>query len=238
MVSCSFGTELSGIVDTRVVDVPESFTEIVIKGGLNVTMDPAATTISLTGDSVLIGATDVTVKDGTLTINASRKVLKKKGIKKLVKVNEVVATQSESIDVVIPVTATLTEITLAGAVNFTAAEPIKADKLEISTAGANSLIMTCDVKELEINTAGADNYWLGGSAVEMSLDMAGACNFCNKENYLTVNKAKVDMAGACSATLCCVGTVKGDLAGACSLALTGAGDSKVKSRGASSVIRF
>ena len=238
MVSCSFGTELSGIVDTRVVEDPGIYTEIVVKGSVNVTMDPTATAITLTGDTVLTGAASVVVKDGNLTVDASRKQFKRKGIKSFIKVNDVVTSNAEALDVVIPAPVALSEITLAGAVNFTSAEPVKAGKLAIETAGANNVNLVCDVKELEVDAAGADNYWLEGSAVELNLDMAGACNFCSKSQYLTVNKAKVDLAGACSATLCCVGTVKGDLAGACSLSLTGAGDSKVKSRGASSVIRF
>ncbi len=238
LVSCSYGTKLSGIVDTRVVDIDDPYTEIAVKGGVNVSMDPAATAITLKGDTVLIGVTSVTVKDGTLTIDASRKLFKRKGIKNLVKVNDVVAPESESIDIVIPTPATLTEISLAGAVTLSSLEPVKAGRLAIETAGANNVILALDVKELNVDAAGADNYWLEGSAMELELDMAGACNFCSKTQYLTVNKAKIDLAGACSATLCSVGTVKGDAAGACSIAITGAGDAKIKTRGASSVIRF
>ena len=238
MVSCSFGTELSGVVDTRIVDNPGTFTEIAVKGGANVTMDPAATTISLTGDTVLTGAASVLVKDGCLTIDVSRKLFKRKGIKGLVKANDVVAPHSEEIDIIVPAPADLAEINLAGAVTFTSVEAVKAGKLTIESAGANNIILMLDVKELEVDAAGADNYWLEGSAVELNLDMAGACNFCSKTQYLTVNKAKIDLAGACSATLCSVGTVKGDAAGACSISITGAGDAKIKTRGASSVIRF
>ncbi len=238
MVSCSYGTELSGVIDTRVVDALEPYTEIVVKGGVNVSIDPTATAVTLKGDTVLIGAASVSVKDGVLTIDASRKLFKRKGVKNLVKVNEVVAPQAEDIDIVIPAPTTLTEISLAGAVTLTSVEPIKAGKLTIETAGANNVILVCDVKELEVDAAGADNYWLEGSAIELNLDMAGACNFCSKSQYLTVNKAKIDLAGACSATICSVGTVKGDAAGACSIAITGAGDAKIKTRGASSVIRF
>ena len=238
MISCSYGTELSGVTDTLVLDAPATYNEIAIKGSANVTMDPAATSITLKGDSVLIAVVNVSTKDGSLTIDASRKLFKRKGIKGLVKINETVAPHSESIDIIVPAPANLTEISLAGSVTFTSVEPVKAGKLTIESAGANNIILMCDIKELEVDAAGADNYWLEGSAVELGLDMAGACNFCSKTQYLTVNKAKIDLAGACSATLCSVGTVKGEAAGACSIAITGAGDAKVKTRGASSVIRF
>lgn len=238
LASCHFGGELSGVVDTRVIDLPGNYSEINIKGGVNVLLDPTATAISLTGDTVLIGAIAVDLKNGELTIDASRKLLKKRGIK-IVSVNEeVVAPLSESIDIVLPAPDILSEINLAGAVNLKSVEPIKANKLEINTAGANNLTFTCDAKELTVESAGADNYRLDGPVMELDLSLAGACNFCSKDCYLTVNKAKVDLAGACSATICSVGTVKGEAAGACSIAITGAGDAKIKTRGASSIIRF
>lgn len=238
MAACSYGGELSGVVDTRVIDSPGNYTEITVKGGVNVVLDPAATAISLTGDTVLINAVSVTLKDGSLSIDASRKLLKKKGIKIVSVKEEVVAPLSEVIDIVVPAPANLTEIDVAGAVNFKSVEPIKCGKLEIESAGANNIAFVCDIRELKVDAAGADNYRLEGPVMELDLDMAGACNFGAKDCYLTVNKAKVDLVGACSATICSVGTVKGDAAGACSLAITGAGEAKVKTRGASSVTRF
>ena len=238
LASCHFGGDLSGVIDTRVIDAPGNYTEINIKGGVNVLLDPTATTITLTGDTVLIGAVTVNLKNGELSIDASRKLLRKRGIKIVSVKEEIVAPLSEKIDIVLPAPDILSEINLAGAVNFTSTEPIKSNKLEINTAGANNLTFTCDAKELTVESAGADNYRLDGPVMELDLTLAGACNFCSKDCCLTVNKAKVDLAGACSATILSVGTVKGEAAGACSLLIGGAGDTKVKTRGASSVIRF
>jgi len=238
LASCHFGGELSGVIDTRVIDNPGDYTKISIKGGVDVVLDPTATAISLTGDTTIVNAITVTLNNGKLTIDASRKLLKKRGIKIVSVKEEVVAPLSEKIDIVLPAPAVLSEIDLAGAVNFKSVEPIKAGRLEIESAGANNIAFTCDLKELVVDAAGADNYRIEGPVMELDLDLAGACNFGAKDCYVTANKAKVDLVGACSATICSVGTVKGDAAGACSLAITGAGEAKVKTRGASSVTRF
>lgn len=238
MVSCGFGGELSGVVDTRTVEVPGNYHEIVVKGGVNVLLDAQATAITLTGDTTLVKAITVSQKGGELTIDASRKLLRRKGLRLSFKDEESKAPLSEVIDIVIPAPVILTAINLAGAVNFTSVEPVKTGKLEIESAGANHVAFACDLRELSVEAAGADTYLLEGPVMELDLEMAGACSFGNRERYLTVNKASIDLAGACAATLCSVGTVKGSAVGACNVAITGAGETRIKTRGASSLTRF
>lgn len=238
MVSCSFGTELSGVTVSRVIDHPGTFNEMVVKGGVNVTLDPTATAITVTGDSILVAAVNVSLDDKTLTIDASSKLFKRKGIK-FVNIKEAtVGNVSDKLDITVPTPGLLEEITLAGAVNFRAIDPIVGEKLEIESAGANRVVFTCNLKELKVDAAGADNYWVDGNVLSLEVELAGACNFGTRDRYITANKAKIDLAGACDAVICNVGSIKGELAGACSLDLTGPGETNVRSKGASSITRF
>ncbi len=106
---------------------------------------------------------------------------------------------------------TLTELDIAGAVEFVSEGMITGDELDIDLSGASSGMLNLDYDEISLEVSGAGSAEVAGRADEFKADIAGAADI--KARDLITQNANVSIAGAGSISVHCTGDLDVSIAG-------------------------
>jgi hypothetical protein len=104
---------------------------------------------------------------------------------------------------------------------------------EMKVSGTSNIQGEIKSNKIKFDASGSSGAGLTGTANDISIDLSGASGF--NAGDLNVQTAKVDLSGACSATINVANTLKGDLSGASTVKYKGSPNIKVHSSGASKV---
>lgn len=158
------GIKGSGVVREGTVDVTPDYTTLEVSNAIEVVfVDSGTPRATISADEKTFDHVSVTRNGGTLKIEYEPNTIWVRS-----KVPTVVK---------IPVSASLTAIEVAGAVDIgSAVGRLSADTLSVEVTGASKVALDIDAGELSMEIVGASKYTGGVRAGKLSVDVIGASN--------------------------------------------------------------
>lgn len=230
----------AGHPKTITIPVERDYSELSVSSAISVTWSDTASALHLTAGEKII----------------DRVLVERTGQKLKIYIKTPVNTNG-SIEVVLPSSDRLEEVSLSGASSFTSeillrapgmeldlsgASVFKADldiagKLEADCSGASSVKGNVKAGSLSLDLSGASSAKLSGEAGKTDLEISGASSLNALSIPLVTSDTDCEISGASHARIHCTGILTGELSGASSLRYgNGALAVRVSCTGASSLM--
>lgn len=204
------------------VSVKNDYSEISVNSAIEVTWSETATAISISADESVY----------------DRVAVERSGQKLKIYIKKYSAeTVNGSVKVVVPASANVNSIKLAGASAFISASTIKARKMDVELSGASrfkgdvtatgeleiscsgSSVFTGNIfsAELSVELSGASTAKLSGTTGPAEIEASGASSLTANGKALVTSNTECEVSGASHVRIASNGNIKGSVSGASSL---------------------
>ena len=175
-------------------NIAGSYTALEVHDAFEVTVDEAATQITVTAGENVMSKVIVEVVDNTLKI----------------RIKPMATVYGGELKAVIPYNADLTSVDLSGASEFHSEYGIKGQRVEVGLSGASDFYCNVEANdEAKIELSGASEFEGNVMADEIEMDLSGSSNI---KGNVSATDLDLDLSGASDATLRgSVGALKIDL---------------------------
>lgn len=189
--------KIAGDPITQNFSVGGNYTELEVQNAFDVTVNDAATEITVTAGKNVMPNVKVENVGGKLKIY----------LKPAINISGL-----NEMKVTLPYNANLTSVDLSGASEFHSSYRLEGPRVEVELSGASDFYCDIAADEVDIDLSGASDFYGDILADDIDMDLSGASNI--KSNVLT-DELDLDLTGASDATLVgAVSTLKINLAGA------------------------
>lgn len=176
-------------------NIAGSYTALEVHDAFEVTVDEAATQITVTAGENVMSKVIVEVVDNTLKI----------------RIKPMATVYGGELKAVIPYNADLTSVDLSGASEFHSEYGLEGQKVEVETSGASDFYCDIDADEVDIDLSGASEFYGDIRAEVIDMNLSGSSNI---KGNVSATDLDLDLSGASDATLRgSVGALKIDLTG-------------------------
>ena len=180
---------------TKDFNIAGSYTALEVQDAFEVTVDEAATQITVTAGENVMSKVIVEVVDNTLKI----------------RIKPMATVYGGELKAVIPYNADLTSVDLSGASEFHSEYGLEGQKVEVETSGASDFYCDIDADEVDIDLSGASEFYGDIRADVIDMNLSGSSNI---KGNVSATDLDLDLSGASDATLRgSVGALKIDLTG-------------------------
>lgn len=219
--------EVSARQGVKTFEVPKDYSALVVSSAINVTYSPDVKVVTITGDEKDIERIECKVTGGKVSL-ASKKSSNGFRITNL-------SSRRGHIDVVVPSSSMLSEITVSGASSFKAECSIEAREVEIEVSGASSLSAEVYCDDLDVDVSGASNVYVSGKSENASYSVSGASRAGSADVHMKSTVVHASVSGASSLCFSASEQVSGSASGASHVSYWGNPRGNVSTSGASSV---
>ncbi len=226
LCSCTFD---AGDPMTKTYAIENSYTALEVHNAFDVVVSDTATQITITVGENVLPYVNVETKDNTLTIK--------------LKLN--LSIGNNTMSVILPYNASLTEVDLSGASSFRSTHPLEGQEVNVDLSGASECY--CDIaasEEVDIDLSGSSNYYgnvttqklelemsgasdaqITGQTSTLDLDLSGSSNLVEQivgDRYgFACDQCTGSLSGSSNAYIHCDGTISVSLSGSSDLHYTG-----------------
>lgn len=162
--------------------IEKFYTALEVEDAFEVTVDEAATQITVTAGENVMSKVIVEVVDNTLKI----------------RIKPMATVYGGELKAVIPYNADLTSVNLSGASEFHSEYGLEGQKVEVEMSGASDFYCDIDADEVDIDLSGASEFYGDIRADVIDMDLSGSSNI---KGNVSATDLDLDLSGASDATL-------------------------------------